>query len=330
MIRVLIIPQASEEKNGGIERHCRNLIDLLKTSKIIEPIGLPEIPIIHNKIIRKSWYDRKGLENAILRSNCDVIHLHGFISPSIPQVIEIAKKHGIDTVYSPHFHPFKYLDRPFFGRLFFDMFLKRKLKFLKHIVTISEIDKEFFKKYNLNVTSIPHNYRINSSNTYRNQINQKEGLLFVGRNANNKGLDLLYQLPGYYKVSCVTKGPLKRSDFTLYESVSDDELEKLYQQSEVVVIPSRYEAFSYVALEALMNGTPIVISDRVEIAFYLNDNPAVGIFNYGDIYDLISKIEKVKKQDVDIKKIQSIFSPKIVKEKYEEVYKLTVKENDWL
>jgi glycosyltransferase involved in cell wall biosynthesis len=51
-----------------------------------------------------------------------------------------------------------------------------------------------------------------------------------------------------------------------------DELQRLYRQADVVVVPSVVqEAFGRVALEALMNGTPAVVSNRGGLSEIVED-----------------------------------------------------------
>ena len=151
-------------------------------------------------------------------------------------------------------------------------------------------------------------------------------ILFVGRNEENKGIDYLYKLPSKYVVHCVTKGKLQRSDFIVHSDVSDEELDLLYRKASLVVIPSRYEAFSYVALEAFAHGTPIVMSDRVQIANYLEGKSGYSIFSYGDYQDFLSAVDKTIGIDVDVNGILSIFDKNVIKNKYANIYKQVAKE----
>lgn len=151
-------------------------------------------------------------------------------------------------------------------------------------------------------------------------------ILFVGRNEENKGIDYLYKLPSKYVVHCVTKGNLQRSDFIVHSDVSDEELDLLYREASLVVIPSRYEAFSYVALEAFAHGTPVVMSDRVQIANYLEGKSGYSIFSYGDYQDFLSAVDKTIGIDVDVNGILSIFDKNVIKNKYANIYKQVAKE----
>ena len=145
-------------------------------------------------------------------------------------------------------------------------------------------------------------------------------LLFVGRNEENKGIDHLYKLPAKYEVHCVTKGPLLRKDFIIHSDISDNELNMLYKEAALVVIPSRYEAFSYVALEAFAHGTPVVMSDRVQIADYLKDKCGYSIFKYSDYDSFLDAVEKTINTKVDIEAIMSVFTPSIIKNLYRDAY----------
>lgn len=318
-LKVLIIPQATNNKNGGIMRHCYNLYELMLKDNDIIPLEIPKLKTKYCKLLKKAYYDKRELEKVISSSGCDLVHIHGLISLSTIQAIDCARKYDKKIIYSPHYHPFKYLEHPVIGKLFFKTFIKPRLKYITHIVTISETDKNFFGQIHHNVKSIPHHYtteNLNEISLYKS----KNKILFVGRNEPNKGLDMLYGLPCEYEVHCVTKGPLERADFILHENISDEELEQLYSKCDLVVVPSRYEAFSYVAMESLIKGTPVVISDRVEIGSYIKDMDGVGIFEYNNFEDFMWHIRHTIGTKVDRSRMLSIFSPEKIREAYHQVY----------
>lgn len=318
-LKVLIIPQATCNKNGGIMRHCYNLYDLMLKDDSILPLEIPKLKTKYCKFLRKAYYDKHELEDIIRSSGCDIVHIHGLIALSTIQAIDCARKYNKKIVYSPHYHPFQYLEHPGIGKLFFKLFIKPRLKYIHKIITISETDKNFFNKIHYNVKSIPHHY---TSKHFGGEVRRKTGnkILFVGRNEANKGIELLYRLPVQYEVHCVTKGSLKRDDFIVHENISDEELGQLYSECDLLVVPSRYEAFSYVALESLIMGTPIVISDRVEIASYIKGMKGVGIFKYNDFEDFMRNIRNTIDVKVDKDKVLSIFSPVKIRELYRQSY----------
>ncbi len=112
-------------------------------------------------------------------------------------------------------------------------------------------------------------------------------LLFVGRLERRKGIDvLLAALPDllarFADVTLTVAGDdrLPNGAGTTYRReferraagavaervrflghVSEDELEALYDASDIVVVPSRYESFGLVLVEAMRHGKPVVASD---------------------------------------------------------------------
>ena len=122
----------------------------------------------------------------------------------------------------------------------------------------------------------------------------------------------------------MTKGILQRKDFIIHTDITDEELNALYDEASLVVIPSRYEAFSYVALEAFAHGTPVVMSDRVQIASYLAGKTGYSIFKYNDYSDFLKAVDRTIGTPVDVNGIMAIFDKNVIKEKYTNVYMQTM------
>lgn len=321
-MKILIIRDEIMSYNGGIKRHCDELRLLINQYRDVEVLPIENIPCKYIKSIRKFKYNTKELKQYIDNSNCDVVHVHGFMSVGAVQAINVAYNLKKKIVYSPHFHPFKYLQNPLIGRFFFKCCIQPILYKIDTIVTINSEDTHFFNKYHRNVVRIPH-WNSSSNNAKEKKIfpKRKNTILFVGRNEENKGLEHLYQLPPQYEVHCVTKGPLLRKDFILHEAIDDQDLNKLYGLASVVVVPSRYEAFSLVALEALNHYTPIVISDRVRIGDYLKGNKGYNIFEYHNYQSFNKAIEEIMVQkDVDYQQLLRPFDIEKIRNEYYKVY----------
>ena len=64
-------------------------------------------------------------------------------------------------------------------------------------------------------------------------------------------------------------------------------INKFYQNSEIMIISSRYEGSPNVALEAMANGLPIILSDRVSGALeFITDKENGLIFENENVEDL--------------------------------------------
>lgn len=320
-MKVLLISENAPSIYGGIERHCYNIKLLFSNDKdiTVESISKEDIGFHKINIIDKIVFNEKKLRQYINNSNCDIVHIHGFASLAVWQAIRIASELKKRIIYTAHFHPFERLDNPMLGKLFFYLLLKPYIKKIDTIITINKEDTAFFKKYHNNIIMIPN--WLAKPIIENNHSKKKNIILFVGRNDHNKSPQYLNDLPSKYEVHCVTNTSKNlRNDFIFHTQISDNELNELYRQASLLIVPSRYEAFSYVVLEALAQGTPVLISDNVRIADYIGQKQGVTIFKYGDHNDFLNKIETAIQQKVDINFIKTIFSETTIKKQLTSIY----------
>ncbi|MDD4554378.1 MAG: glycosyltransferase family 4 protein [Bacteroidales bacterium] len=319
--RVLLIAENAPAPVGGIERHCHNILDLFRSDEAVEinSISRENIRYKHWKIFNKIIFNFRDLENAIKESRCDVVHVHGFASIAAAQAIRAAKKLKLKIIYTAHYHPFNKLENPLKGTIFFYLFLKPLLKSIHQIITINKEDSEFFRKYHSGVTMIPNWIRYSFQK--QQGVRKTNMILFVGRADANKGIDHLLALPAdTYEIHCVTGAGPVRDDFVVHSGIDENSLRELYRMASVVVVPSRYEAFSYVTLEALAHGTPVVISDQVRIRDYLDGISGVTLFRYGNKPTFIRAVAETIGKEVDTDAVAKIFEPGRIREELRKIY----------
>ena len=291
--KILVICEPIRGKADGIQNHCNDLYNLFLDDKEIDVYKIKDIPYIYLPLIKKKIVKFSSLKRIIKNSQCNIIHIHGFMSIIVAQALLASIILKKKIIYSPHFHPFIYLNRPILGKIFFTLFIKPFLSKINTILTINNEDTSFFSCIHTNVIKIPHWIKKPSTESIK-RSSKTNMVLFVGRNEENKGLDHLYSLPiNKYEIHCVTNGILERADFIQHSNINNEELENLYNNANVVVIPSRYEAFSYVALESLAKHIPIVISDRVRIADHLKNDNCYTIFKYRNYEDFEKAIDRM-------------------------------------
>src|SRR5436309_1462203 len=130
--------------------------------------------------------------------------------------------------------------------------------------------------------------------TFRNRLQIPPSapiVLFVGRLDLTKGLSLLIESFGKAvkqapNARLVLLGPdfgvrshletvvrgLGLDDHVVFAGLADlDTVRSAYKESMVVVVPSTYESFSLVALEAAAAGTPVLMTDRCGLAVTFRD-----------------------------------------------------------
>lgn len=136
-------------------------------------------------------------------------------------------------------------------------------------------------------------------------------ILFVGDLSKRKGCEILIKIieksPDYFEFTIAGDGPLKLAiqsvtktkSNSLYKGfVKKNELERIYERNDVLMLPSRAEGMSLAVLEALSHGLIIVNSKETsldlkkEIEFSLKTNTPEG---YLDVLNKIFHLKQSKK-----------------------------------
>ncbi len=146
----------------------------------------------------------------------------------------------------------------------------------------------------------------------RNFNSQEKKILYVGRLDLRKGIDILFYSFAKLikrikaKLIIVGEGREKKKLFSLSEAlaipvefkgkISNIELPQIYNEADLFVLPSLYEPFGMVALEAMACGTPTIVSDVV---------PLEGIpkFPAGDIDELADLLSEVLPSEDKLQKL---------------------------
>lgn len=327
MIRILLIRNNVENLSDGISSYCDAIYEMFRSDGEIEVLKAQNYPIIKVAAIN-DLYLPKDIKYAIRESNADVVHINGYTSACTLQAIYYSHKYGKRIIYTPHWHPFSFLRRPLFAKLLFILCVK---PFVNHyvdtIIGINNDDTSYFSSFRPPVVQIPHWPRLTEPRIAINVEKKENMVLFVGRvNSANKGIEHLFSLPeGKYDIHIVGSGTLScRRDMVFHNSISDAELYVLYREASLVVVPSSYEAFSYVALESLCAGTPVVASNGVHIGDYLLGFPFYTKYEYGNFQQFILSVENTIGVDVDIEKVNSIFNLNKAALEYKKIYKNTL------
>jgi glycosyltransferase involved in cell wall biosynthesis len=132
--------------------------------------------------------------------------------------------------------------------------------------------------------------------------------LYVGRLSEEKNLDFLVRLFNelpQYVLNIVGYGPqevyLKRiakNNIKFIGEVDNNLLPDIYQKNDVFILPSISEPWGLVVEEALNNGLPVIVSDKVGCAEELIYNDYNGIiFNSSEQNSLLLAIQKMT--DID-------------------------------
>lgn len=221
----------------------------------------------------------------VFSGGADIVHVHGYRHPHTDISLLAAKAKGIPCVLTSH--------APFHGGRLARKARERATRLYDRtlgsflpgsydwIIAVSREDKSFFRKRTRRVSVIPNgitkkDFRKGDGDAFRKRfgIKTKHFLLSVGRLHPTKGHHRLKKvmdgLRGF-DVSLVIVGPddgcgaslrrsLKGAIFT--GALPHEEIRDALAGSDIFLLPSDYEAFGIVILEAMAQGVPVISTDQ--------------------------------------------------------------------
>ncbi len=262
-MRVLLLSLWKPAK-GGVVTHVEKIIE--HSENDFRVIGYPKA--LELPVLRALGYILHGLYKALMlstREKFDIIHAHyafpqGFLGVLLRRIF------GIPLVVTLHGSDINILGRSRLTAPLVSFVLRRS----SYICAVSEYLKKEALKLGAEEERIEVVYGAPKIESLQKRKPKKGEILYIGSFVRQKGLDVLLEafkivkrkLP-YAELTVVGGGRgEKRVKESAPEGVSfagfRDELEEFYSRAEVVVIPSREEGLSLVALEALTLGIPIV------------------------------------------------------------------------
>jgi len=208
----------------------------------------------------------------------DIVHAHSYAG-GIP-ARRMGKKTGVPVVFTVHgsgLAAWEYLSGGL-TRLFkkkMEEMILLKLRY-DHVISVSEEFAEVAREYHSRVTYIPNGIDVEKFSASGEKTND---LLFVGRLMPQKSLDTLIHAMrvvvaknSSIKLRVVGCGPMEKDlramvdAFDLRKNIEfvqaeGDALTREYASSKIFVLPSVYEGFPLVILEAWASGLPVIGTD---------------------------------------------------------------------
>lgn len=184
------------------------------------------------------------------------------------------------------------------------------------IINISNYEQNQALKYGFNKNKMIMIYNgvednINKSNLKLNWDKNKINLLFVGRLDRQKGLDLFLDVYDKVKLenihlyvigtSVLDNNLPQNTEYVTYLGwVDSKDIDKYYQACDAVIMPSRWEGFGLVAIEAMRNSKPVIVSNRGALPELIKNNKNGYIFDMDDLNSLVSILSKLDKSKLKL------------------------------
>jgi len=270
-----------------------------------------------------------------LRSNIskyDVVHLHNFRSYQNNIVSKYAKEFNVPYIVQPHGSLPRIVEKEGLKQLYDAVWGNGILEHASKIVAVSGNEVKQFRRAGIpaeKITVVPNgvNYippaSLPPAGQFREQcrIREKHIILYAGRLHKRKGIDFLIRAfnsfiqtwPGN-DVALVIVGPDDSYQSVLADLVGQlgltnkvrfvgfvPSLVAAYRDADVLVYPATYEIFGLVPFEALLCGTPVIVTNDCGCGEIVEEAKCGYLVHYGDVAGL-SKALKMALDQPDVNK----------------------------
>lgn len=247
-------------------------------------------------------------------SSPEIIHLHSSFAGFICRVLLIFSKSDSKVIYCPH--AFSFLMNTHIVKKTIFIVIEYLLQFFtEKIICVSTSEMSAAVKYGIRREKmiVIHNGvsddHIGINNERFNNYSDEINVLYVGRLDYQKGFDLLiraieslnrndkkitFRIIGDYV------GEKKTVDLDIDGVIflgwlDSDSISRYYLSSDLLVMPSRWEGFAMVPIEAFMHGVPVLASNISSVKEIVDDGVNGILFESGDYLSLSNKLSSLSK-----------------------------------
>ena len=231
----------------------------------------------------------------------DRVILNGIFHRSVAAMARLLKRYGISYIVAPHdpYHPAIFQKKKWLKNVYWHLQEAPMLRAAWAVQILDPRHQQYLRQRGIQTKTIPlpngfeaSDVRSESELQWRQQGIPR--IYFLGRfDAYNKGLDLLLaavaQVLDHQKIQVILQGPEWGDRVTLQAQAErlgiqaqvtflDPDYQssptELMMEHDIFCVPSRFEGFSLSALEAMLAGRVILISEIAGLASYVNESGA--------------------------------------------------------
>lgn len=296
------ILHVGEYVNGGVATYLRTLLSgLQKYDDVENYLLISEYKSQQGweNITKKVFYYKykrsifnifsaiKQIHAVIEDVNPDIIHVHSTWAGLFVRLPYLFKKRKTKIIYQSHGWAFL-MDTSNYKKNIYALIERILSISTDKIINISNYEQNQAIKYGLNKNKMIMIYngvedKINKSNLKLNWDENKINLLFVGRLDRQKGLDLFLDVYDKMKIENLhlyvigtsvldDNLPQSTEHVTYLGWVDNKDIDAYYQACDAVIMPSRWEGFGLVAIEAMRNSKPVIASSAGALPELIKNN----------------------------------------------------------
>jgi len=301
---------------------------LLKKTEVETHFGKVKVFRVPASYIPKTTYPiAPKLIPLLLKENPDIIHAHGYQVFTTDAALTVSKIKKIPLVLTLHGFP-RGFDK-LTHRAYFNLIGKETLKRAKKIISVSRMVAHEFRVIGVpkeKIAIVPNGVdleeykQLPTGDLFRKRLDIKENekvVLTVGRLEKIKGFQYLIKaLPSIIKEVGSTKLVLAGPDFNygatlkklteetnvqdhviFYGPINGKEKFEAFSAANIVAVPSLYEGFGMLLLEAMAAGKPLVATNTGAAPEIIQNGKNGILAASGNVEDLAGKIIKLLSDD---------------------------------
>ena len=254
----------------------------------------------------------------------DIIHMHNFRTYQNIVVHKFAKKHKIPYVLQAHGSVPRIIEKKGLKYLFDVFFGYKILRDASKVIAVSNVEVDQYVEIGVpkeKIVVIPNGIDVDSfidlpkKGTFRKRygISEKHIILFLGRLHERKGIDFLIKSyaelrkelddvvlvlagsdDGYKDKAKILINKLDLTNEVKFIGyINGADKIAAYVDADVLVYPAIFEIFGLVPFEAIMCGTPVIVTDDCGCGELVRDANCGYLVKYGDVNDLGEKMNFV-------------------------------------
>lgn len=258
------------------------------------------------------------IHQTIRKLQPDVIHIHSSFAGLLARSLFFIQPKKASIVYCSHGWAFLMDTKPLYKKGY--AFIERIMAYRTDvIINISKHELESSIKLGLpaSKSKLVYNGVREREDNGVNSITELDRdseivhLLFVGRYDRQKGLDLLLQilnenpeLQRYLRLYVIGDSVLEQNEWSFPDNVirlgwvNNADIDRYYQQCDAVIMPSRWEGFGLVAVEAMKNRKPVIASRRGALPELVEHGDSGYLFDIEHSHELLNILKNLNKDEL--------------------------------
>ncbi|MDD4353936.1 MAG: glycosyltransferase family 4 protein [Candidatus Nanoarchaeia archaeon] len=274
---------------------------------------------INNNILNlKNYFEIITLIKKINKISPDIIHINGSTCIPLLLIYPFIKKYNlIFTIHDPKSHLGEKLYKKIYQTIHFFIISKFVKKIIVHSKEDYSLLPSFLNKKNVFIVPPAKMVFSNKKNIFKKNNNSKFKVLFFGRIIKYKGLEYLVEafkkLPAFdFQLTIAGKGKLpknliKQNNIKIFNYfVSDEELNTLFSETNIIVLPYLESTYPAVAYTAFAFQKPVIATDIAPLNKFVKNDFNGLLIKPKNEYEIRQAIKKIKEKKVYDKLVKNI------------------------